>query len=314
MRMKLIALTTLALLGAASTPALANRLAIGAFNRDTGISADAGTIQRTWNDLKEMGTTEFVGGTLGSFKLDESSMIAGALTMGATEFDNFLRSGNLSLAASDIGDVLSKNMSKGAGIDLSSVTGSFTSNGGALGSNSFKAASVASSGGANQSDGLCTPETAQKLVDLGNKQVEQMVNAASSQEYGFSKMTDVANSTGNGGFAGLSCLDKLFQNAGSDILFKPPSLGSLTAKLDNWTCGQAVPVAEQIAGAFQGGFDTASLGGFFPEATQGDAMQGLVANVDGKSADVQLFGQKFAEFNVSSEGIRASASLKNLFR
>jgi len=313
MRKGIIGLATAAVMGCSAMTASANPLAIASFSRDTGIRADAGTIQRTWNSLQAMGTTEFLGGMLGGgFKLDEASMIAGALTMGATEFDNFLRSGSLPSSASGLGDVLSRNMSKAAGIDLSSVTGSFTRNGGAS-NNTFSAASLAS-GGASAADGTCTPETSQKLVELGNKQVEQMVSAAMSKEFGFSTMADVSGGTGSSGFAGLSCLDKLFQNAGSDILFKPPSLGNLTAQLQNWTCGQAVPVAEQIAGAFPGGFNTASLGGFFPEATQGDAMQGMVTNPGEGSRDVQLLGQSFGEFKVSREGIRATASLKNLLR
>ena len=102
--------------GAAS--AQSGPLSLAAFTRETGIKADAATVQQTWQALQSMGTTEFLGGMLGNFKLDEASMIAGALTIGASEFDRFLRGGSMNLSSS-AGTSLAENMSAAAGIDRS---------------------------------------------------------------------------------------------------------------------------------------------------------------------------------------------------
>jgi len=281
------------------------------FERQTDLPVSAESVQSTWSQLVAMGTNQFLGGTIGGFKLDESSMIAGAMTVGTSEFDNFLRTGKLNSSNPNIGSILSEAMSKGAGFNLSSFINSYTPNGGMLGSQST--ANFSNSSGATGVDGTCEPEIAQGLVDQANKHVNDIVSVASSDEFGFSS---IAQTTGGmTGFAGMSCLDKLFQNAGADILFKPPSLGNLSNQLQNWSCNAAVPVAEQVAGAFgNDAFQTADYGGFMPEMTMSDAQTGNPFNNPKSNAET-VYGAKFAKFDALNDNdINSRASLSKLFR
>lgn len=294
-----------------ASAASANNLSLKTFERETNLPVSADTVQSTWSQLVAMGTDQFLGGTIGGFKLDESSMIAGAMTVGTSEFDNFLRTGKLNSSNPNIGNILSEAMSKGAGFNLSSFVNSFTPNGGVLGTQST--ANFSNSSGATGVDGTCEPEIAQGLVDQANKHVDDIVSVASSDEFGFSS---IAQTTGGmTGFAGMSCLDKLFQNAGADILFKPPSLGNLSNQLQNWSCNAAVPVAEQIAGAFgSDAFQTADYGGFTPEMTMSDAQTGNPFNNPKSNAET-VYGAKFAKFDaLNNNDISSRASLSKLFR
>lgn len=242
-----------------------------AFSTQTGIDATSSDIQNTWTALQTMGTDKFLGGMIGGFKLDESSLIAAALSIGSSELDNFLRSGNLSSSIPNVGDVLSKVMTSASGIDLSSMVGSFTSGGGNL-----TTASLLSGGGAGAAGGQCDPSVAGDLATQGLKKVNDTVSIGMSSEYGFSQMAKMTGSGSTGSFASMGCLDKLFQNTGVDILFKPPTMGQLTNMLQNWTCPKVPGIGEQIAGAFGSNdrFQTASLGGFFPLSTYGEANDG----------------------------------------
>lgn len=294
-----------------ASAASANNLSLKSFERETNLPISADTVQSTWSQLVAMGTNQFLGGTIGGFKLDESSMIAGAMTVGTSEFDNFLRTGKLNSSNPNIGNILSEAMSKGAGFNLSSFINSFTPNGGALGAQST--ANFTNSSGATGVDGTCEPEIAQGLVEQANKHVNDIVSVASSDEFGFSSMAQTTG--GMTGFAGMSCLDKLFQNAGADILFKPPSLGNLSNQLQNWSCNAAVPVAEQIAGAFgSDAFQTADYGGFTPEMTMSDAQTGNPFNNPKSNAET-VYGAKFAKFDaLNNNDINSRASLSKLFR
>lgn len=294
-----------------STSANASYLALKSFERETNLSASVESVQSTWSQLVSMGTNQFLGGTIGGFKLDESSMIAGAMTVGTSEFDNFLRTGTLNSSNTNIGNVLSQAMSKGAGFNLSTFINSYTPNGGAISTQT--AANITSTSGANSVDGTCESDVAQGLVDQANKHVNDIVSVASSSEYGFSSMAQTTG--GTTGFAGLSCLDKLFQNAGADILFKPPSLGNLTSQLQNWSCNAAVPISEQIAGAFgSDAFQTADYGGFMPEMTMADAQTGNPFN-NPKSNAATVYGSGFAKFDsLDNNTISARTSLNSLFR
>src|SRR5690606_5349444 len=155
----------------------ANDLSLKTFIRETGLSADPRSVQSTWSQLKTMGTDQFLGGSIGGFKLDESSMIAGAMAIGSSEFDNFLRKGNINAADANVGKVLSDLMSKGAGFNLSSFIGSYTPDGGQL---SQKASVDLSRSSGAVSGGSCSPEVAQGLVDQANKHIEDVVTIASS--------------------------------------------------------------------------------------------------------------------------------------
>lgn len=305
----IIALLVSSAAAAFSAPASAGgALSLAAFNRQTGMNADAGQIQQTWSALQAMGTTKFLGGMLGGLKLDESSMLAGAMSIGASEFDNLLNGGGLGSSSSGTGQELLGRMTSASGLDLSYLTGSFTSGGGGTTSIS----SLLTGGGASSGSGECDPSVASALASGGKKHVDNIVTAASSQQYGFSKVGDLTGTSGTGsGFAALGCLDKLFQNAGSDIMFKPPSLGSLTTQLQNWVCGQAESVQDQVAGAFGSGeiFQTAGIGGFFPSKTFGEANDGAPNNRPGLGQSSDLtFGSSFADFGTSDDNKIAQAS------
>ncbi|MTH96699.1 hypothetical protein [Roseibium sp. RKSG952] len=273
--------------------AAASELNVAMFNNKTGLSTDTSAIQETWSALQQMGTDQFLGGVIGNFKLDESSMIAGALSLGVTEFDNFLRSGSVSSAlGGNVLDNLTETMTGGAGINFSDLTGSFTSGGGQVASvtGSTAPTTFSSVSGGAQSDGACDPEIASALVANANDYVNQMTSAAQSDDVGFSQMESTSGGGQSNGFAGLGCLDKLFQNAGSDILFKPPSLSSLTSMLQTWSCDKAEGVAQQVAGAFGGGIDTSSLGGFFPAETMGEAFDGIGRGINFSGGPSNPFG------------------------
>lgn len=312
-KLALSALFAATLLAGAAPSHAAGPLSLSAFQRETGIRADEGTIQQTWTALQAMGTDKYVGGMLGGLKLDESSLIAGALSIGASELDNLLGGGGLLTSALGAGGDVLGRMTSASGIDLSYLTGSFTAGGGG----SASAASMLS--GASSGDGACDSSVASALASGGQQHVEKIVNAAMSGEYGFSKIGDLAGQgSGGSGFASLGCLDKLFQNAGSDIMFKPPSLGSLTNSLQNWVCGQSKSVADQVAGAFGSGdiFQTASLGGFYPSKTFGEANSGAPNRNPGTGQSPETtFGSSFADFeSASNDETSKSSSILSLYR
>lgn len=284
-----------------------------AFSTQSGLNASTSQIQSTWESLKTMGTDQFVGGMIGGFKLDESSMIAGALSIGASEFDNFLRTGSLTSSVGNVGTILSGVMSSSSGINLSSVIGSFTSGGGAL-----SAGSILTTAGVSASGGQCDPSVANDLATQGEKTVNDIVSIGTSKEYGFSQMSSLTGSGATGGFASMGCLDKLFQNTGTDILFKPPTMANLTSMLSNWTCGKTPGVQSQIEAAFGDGskFKTAAAGGFFPLTTFGEANDGGIPMAPGLGTKaVDMFGAKFANVDkMSDQDITKMTKLGTLFQ
>jgi hypothetical protein len=295
------------------TPASAadsSTLPVISFSSQTGIETSPSEIRSVWSALQTMGTDKYVGGVIGSFKLDESSMIAAAMAIGASELDNFLKSGSLNASTSGIGGVLTSVMSNAAGINLQSVVGSFTSGGGAL----SQAAAIMTGTGASASGGICDPSVASDLANQGKQKVDNIVNLGLSKEYGFSQMSDMSKG-GSSGFASMGCLDKLFQNSGADILFKPPTMSMLTNMLQNWTCPQVPGVAQQIADAFGSGdrFATASLGGFYPLATYGEANGAQAPSLSLKISDI--FGSSFSSVkSVSDNEISKMTDLSSLFK
>jgi len=297
-----------------SSQAASSTLSSIMFQDSTGLNYSDADIQSTWNALKTMGTDSFLGGMIGSFKLDEASLIAGALSIGSTEFDNFLRTGSLGSITSDIAKLLSNNMLKAAGTNFSSLIGSFTTGGGST-TGSFSATSVS----AAATGGQCDPGVSNDLVNIGKKHVEMMREAALGDEYGFSKINSLAGGQGTGtGFASLGCLDKLFQNAGSDILFKPPSLGNLMSQLQNWTCPKIPGVTDQVMGGFGqlDIFNTQGMGGFYGYKTFGEANDGPVTPKPGLGNDVKkVFGASFGDLaSIDASKITQMTDLKKLFQ
>lgn len=308
-------------LSGAASPVAAGPLSLDKFRDQTGIRVGEKEVTSLWNALVTMGTTQFLGGNLGSLKLDESSMIAGAATLGASEFDNFLRSGSLGTSAGGLASLLTQRMTSGAGMDLSHLVGSFTGGGGITNGAPSTFSSLTSMGGASAGSAMCDTEVGNKLAQVGEERVNSLLNAALSDQYGFSTVKGLTSGAGgNGsGFSALSCLDKLFQGSGTDILFKPPSLGNLTGMLQNWTCGQAMSVAQQVmqnSGLGSGVFKTGSLGGFFPASTMNEAMSSAPMSMPGISSTAsELFGEAFAKFGAPSDSqIKKTASLGTLFK
>lgn len=311
----LAAVSVMAMLsGSPALAAASNPIAITKFTSGSGIDTSESEIQTTWNALKALGTNSYVGGMIGNFKLDESSMIAGALSIGVTELDNFLKTGSLSISSSGLGSALSSAMSGAAGIDLSYLTGSFTSGGGSINGLPFTTTgSLTSTSGGASSAGQCDSAVAAKQVAVGLQGVNNVVNSAMSDGFGFSQNSALGGMTQNSGFAARGCLDKLFQNAGSDILFKPPSLGSLTTMLAGWSCDKAVSVADQVAGQFgdMSNFNTTSMGGFFPSGVFGEANDGAGAVRPGIGNTLsEVFGDTFNESNGTADaGLSSIASV-----
>jgi hypothetical protein len=312
----LAAAATIMLLASAASPALAassTTLPTINFSTATGLNASTSDIQSTWQQLKDMGTTQYLGGMIGGFKLDESSMVAAALSIGVTEFDNFLKTGQLSSAMGGAGSLLSSVMSGGSGIDLSSIVGSFTAGGGAI-----NATSILNTAGVTAAGGVCDPSVAADLATQGSSYVSDIVKVGQSDSYGFSKMSSLSSGGSTGGFASMGCLDKLFQNSGTDILFKPPTMGMLTSMLQNWTCPQVPGVAQQIASAFGDGsrFQTAGAGGFFPLLSFGEANDSTSPKMTGMGSTISnFFGSGFATTkSVSSGDVASMTSLSTLFK
>lgn len=291
--------------GSPSFAAASNPIAITNFTSGSGLNVSEADVQKTWSALKALGTDSYLGGMIGNFKLDEASLIAGALSVGATELDNFLKTGSLSVSSSGLGSMLSNAMSGAAGTDLSYLTGSFTGGGGSPNGLPFTTiGSLSTTSGGASAAGQCDPSVASKQVAVGIQNVNDVVNAAMSDSYGFSQNSALGSQTQNSGFAARGCLDKLFQNAGSDVLFKPPSLGSLTTMLQGWSCDEAVSVADQITGQFgdMSNFNTASMGGFFPSGVFGEANDGAGAVRPGIGNTLsEVFGETFNEKNGKAE-------------
>jgi hypothetical protein len=289
----------------AAQAAASNPIAITNFTSGSGLKATESEVQNAWSALRALGTDSFLGGMIGNFKLDESSLIAGALAIGATEFDNFLKSGSLSISSSGLGSLLSKAMTGAAGVDLSYLTGSFTSGGGSVNGLPFSTTgSLTTTTGGASAAGQCDSGVASKQVAVALQGVNNVVNAAMTDSYGFSQNAQLAGQTQNSGFGARGCLDKLFQNAGSDILFKPPSLGSLTSMLQGWSCDKAKSVAEQVQGQFgdMSNFDTTSMGGFFPSGVFGEANDNGSVVQPGIGNDLaDIFGKTFSEKNGSAD-------------
>ncbi|WP_310622379.1 hypothetical protein [Flexibacterium corallicola] len=256
------------------------------FSRLTGLETSRSEMNKVWSQLSTMGTTAFSGGKIGSFQLDEASLLAGAMSIGATEFDKFLRTGSLSFPSSELGKELSSIMSNAVGLDISAVAGRFTTGGGStnFGDGSYSRISNNQSPATQNTDPSCDPGVAQQLSDLSQKHVDQIVTAAQSSQVGFSKISAMKTSKGSG-FAANGCLDKLFTMPSIDVLFKPPSITSLANTMQNWTCNDAVTVAQQVASSALPNMSGAGIGGYDPfkgfAAQTGSADQLLsIANLD----------------------------------
>ena len=305
----------------ASVPADAAQrdpLKIAKFNDKSGLDATEAEVQETWTALKAMGTTEFVGGTIGNFRLDESAMVAGAMAIGVTEFDNYLRTGTLATSSSNSGAQMTTAMTSSSGLDLSYLIGSFLSGGTSpTGSALGSILGLLTTTGATAA-GQCDPAIAAKQVAVGIGGVNTVVTAGLSPTLGFSQNSAIGGSTTSTGFATTSCLDNLFQNAGANILFTPPSLGSLMTSLQGWSCPMAVSVAAQVMGQWgdMSMLNTASMGGFFPAGTFGEANESTSAPFQPGIGNLLslVFGTTFSPTETTATADSSLSSINSVFK
>jgi hypothetical protein len=79
--------------------------------------------------------------------------------------------------------------------------------------------------------------------------------------------------------------------------------------LQTWSCDKAESVAQQVAGAFGGGLDTSSLGGYFPSESMGEAFDGIGRGISFSGGPSNPFG--FLSGGGSSGG---TTTLADVFR
>lgn len=199
---------------------------------------------QNWQALTSMGTTSYIGGQIGDFMIDASSLLAGARQAGAVELDRWLRTGEAS--SPDISDAILKAVTSTSGIDVSQITGSKYLNG------TQQTSSATTGNGvtildsfSNSNDGLvgpglgggnfCTQEVDSALNAGSQSYVNSVVSAAEDKEFGFSQVGNVpvsADKHSDSGLFGGSCLST-FMQGNMDTLFKPPQLSQLVSMLTN---------------------------------------------------------------------------------
>jgi hypothetical protein len=238
-------------------------------------------LDSAWKAFESMGTTSFIGSSVGGVSLDAGSLLNAASKVGASEVDRLLRSG---LTSSDaIGASVLSAFGSGSGADVSSIVAGLagqSGNGGLSSLASMDSSDVLS----NATDGgfggtpACDSAVGQGLTAASQKYVENVMNASTSSDYAFSQMggSTVSSKATGGGMFGGSCIDKFMQGA-KDILFKPPQLSQLLSSVSqsfggksgsNGSCSGGPSPLEQIKGSMPKGL-FAGGGGFFP-ADSGD--------------------------------------------
>lgn len=281
----------LSVLGAASAPAhaevsdLVDRICTGSCTDRTGTQS---SVSGWWSALSSMGTTDFIGGQMGGLKIDASSLLAGSSVAGASELDRFLRTGTSS--SPDITSSIVSMMSGGAGIDVSSLTGSkYSSLDTALDGGAETVASAYGAGGSSGQSGAgtasCDPAVENAMVMASRNYVTGVMETATQGDYAFSKMGGVAvsQSGSGGGMFGGSCLDK-FMQGGRDLLFQPPKLSDLLSMTGGMfdggggssvACGGGPSAMQQISGSMPSGLFQTGGGGFFPAFASGETESGV---------------------------------------
>lgn len=237
-------------------------------------SCDGSTVSNAsiWQQLRMLGTTEFLGGRMGNTFVDESALVAGARLMGVTTFDEYLRTGIVPEGANGLTTQLSSVMSAVSGINTSSVTGSFTQATAQTASLSTPTSDSAYEGSAPES---CNAEFAQLQVSGANAYIEDMTNLAKS-EAGFTRKDgkgagkSFEGEAGGGGkksqsIFGLSCLEKIMTVPKLDVFFSPPNLQKIIDQAGQAACDMAMSAISDIARPTDRNiFDTLQFGGFMP--------------------------------------------------
>ena len=258
--------------------------------------------RQNWSALSAMGTTQWIGASMGPVTVDASSLLAAARVAGATELDRWLNTG---VASSDAtAAAMSDALSRYTGIEITGITGTLGPNGQTTGYGTGTGGTSLFSGGTSTSgldgtlnnflqtalagpngfmgpgggggSGYCNQSISDAVNTNAQKFVDNMQRIATSGEFGFSQLGGAAISSGQrsqNGYFGSSCLDSMMQGT-RDMLFKPPGLSSLLSQLGNMFggggsggggCGSAPSVLQQVANSLPRGiFQNTGSGGFFP--------------------------------------------------
>lgn len=244
-----------------------------------------------WKALEKMGTTSYVGATVGEFQIDASSLLAAARQVGPVEIDRWLRTGEASssFAAEDIMSALSSV----SGIDLSRITGNkFGANLGGSeedGVDVLEAFTTASNskllGPGLGGGAYCDQNIDSALNASAQNYVNGVVAAAEDSEMGFSQAGGGSigdNSHSDSGLFGGSCLD-MFMTGDRDTLFRPPQLSQLVSMMSSMfgaeaegNCANAPTVHEQVANSTPNAAFMPGNGGFFPGHEYGGLEGGMV--------------------------------------
>ncbi len=222
------------------------------------------TAQQNWSALQSMGTTDWIGSSYNGVTIDASALLAAARVVGATQVDDWLRTGDA--PSQSIVDMITSALAYGAGYDVSSVTGvtPASTTGSTDGSSSpyTMSASSSSSGVDPQtllqqatanssalgiiSDGInilsaagngtqttCNPSIAGMQNANAQSFIGNMMKLITGDGTGFSQLGGTSVSSGQrsaNGVFGSGCLDKLMSGS-MDTLFTPPGLSSLIGQL-----------------------------------------------------------------------------------
>jgi len=294
-----------------------------------------------WSALTAMGTTQWVGSTMGSTTVDASGLLAASRYAGASELDRWLTTGVTADPA--VAQQMSLALQQFSGIDVSGITGiskdasatdpyanqAYASTSTSTGSSSNLATNLVNalqtslnSGtafmgpGGGGGSGYCNKGVDDALGANAQKYVNNMQSLATSSEFGFSQLGGSAISSGQrsaSGYYGSSCLDSMLSGT-RDMLFKPPALSSLLSQLSSMFgggsggCGNAQTIMAQLKNSMPNGVFASGLGGFFPHASmtsfEGDSGSATTGFANG-------FG--LASSVGQSSIMRQPASLTSLF-
>lgn len=276
----------------------------GAACSDT--TGETSQARQNWDALVTMGTTEWIGADFNGGKIDASSLLSAARIVGASELDRWLRTGQA--ADGNILQTMAGALTSGSGFNVSSITGVLS---GLSGGGSSLAGSLSQLASGTPMGTITSTLTDSSSINVNfmgpgggggdycdegiagtqnaaaQKHIDDMVNIAMSNDYGFSQMGGAGVGSGqksSDGFFGMSCLDKFMQGT-RDTLFRPPQLSQLVAMIGQMggiggagggsggggggggACDGAESVLQQVAGSMPSGiFDSGANGGFFPYA------------------------------------------------
>lgn len=120
-------------------------------------------------------------------------------------------------------------------------------------------------GSSDPTSGDCNPDIQQRQEDLTRQAIDQYTQMASTV---YTPMPD-------GGFTGVSCLDRLL-NSSFDFMFNPPSIEALLAMLANNVCQFATNlVREATSSALQSFSGAIPLGQIIPGISLGSLSGGM---------------------------------------